>query len=66
VKIYEYQAKEIFTDSGIQVPRGPGETAPQADPEKESLRQSIDRLTGSAKQKLLDVLDELNILKKEQ
>ena len=56
---------QLLADSGIQVRRGPGEVAPQVDPEKESLRQSIDRLTGSAKQKLLDVLDELNILKKD-
>ena len=55
---------QLLAENNIRV-RG-GETAPAADPEKESLRQSIDRLTGSAKQKLLDVLDELNILKKEQ
>ena len=57
---------QLLASEGIQVRQGPGEAAPQADPEKESLRQSIDRLTGSAKQKLIDVLDELNILKKGQ
>lgn len=56
---------QLLAENNIRV--SGGETAaPATDPEKESLRQSIDRLTGSAKQKLIDVLDELNILKKEQ
>jgi len=57
---------QLLAENGIQVRQGPGETVPQVDPEKESLRQSIDRLTGSAKQKLIDVLDELNIIKKDK
>lgn len=56
---------QLLAENDIRVRGGEG-AAPTADPEKESLRQSIDRLTGSAKQKLLDVLDELNILKKDK
>ncbi len=56
---------QLLAENNIQV-RGGEAGAPATDPEKESLRQSIDRLTGSAKQKLIDVLDELNILKKDK
>jgi hypothetical protein len=56
---------QLLANSDIRVKGIPG-AAPAADPEKESLRDSINRLTGDAKQKLIDVLDELNLLKKEK